>query len=63
ELTEVNQLEEKLNTEAADNPNLPFWRLGFKYGATVNRAYIRWAEEALASLRKMETNRSEKMKC
>ena len=56
ELNEVNQLEKKLNIEGADNPNLPFWRLAFKYGEYINRAYVQWAEEALTALRKMETN-------
>ena len=54
ELSEVNQLEEKLNVEQTDNPNFPFWRLAFKYGEYINRAYIEWADEALAELRKMD---------
>ena len=60
ELAEVNQMQERLNTAETDNPNVPFWRLGFKYGETVNRAYIRWANEALAALRKMEPNSPKK---
>ena len=62
ELKDVKRLEKKLNKEAGNNPNLPFWRLGFKYGAYINRAYIRWAEEAMVTLRKMEPKSPQKKK-
>ena len=54
ELKEVEELKERLKNEEVDDPNMPFWQLAFSYGEHVNRAYIEWAEEALAALRKME---------
>jgi len=54
ELKEIETLKERLTQEVVDDPNLPFWQLAFTYGEHVNRAYINWAEEALAALRKME---------
>ena len=55
ELTEMRQLKKRFKTDAADNPNMPFWQLAFDYGEHVNRAYIQWAEKALGALRKMKT--------
>jgi DNA-binding PadR family transcriptional regulator len=54
ELKEVEELKKRLKNEEVDDPNMPFWQLAFSYGEHVNRAYIEWAEEALAALRKME---------
>lgn len=54
ELIELEKLEGRFQKEGAENPNQPFWQLAFDYGKHVNQAYIRWADEALASLRKME---------
>ena len=56
ELKEIETLKERFNNEEVDDPNLPFWQLAFAYGEHVNRAYINWAEEAIASLRQMESN-------
>ena len=55
ELTELEELKDQFQINRAENPNHPFWQLAFDYGKHVNRAYIQWAEEALTSLRKMET--------
>jgi DNA-binding PadR family transcriptional regulator len=55
DLKEIETLKERFNNEEVDDPNMPFWQLAFNYGEHVNRAYINWAEEALATLRKMET--------
>lgn len=54
ELTELEELKEQFHIDRAENPNHPFWQLAFDYGKHVNRAYIQWAQKALASLRKME---------
>jgi len=54
ELTEIRQLKKRFKTDAADNPNMPFWQLAFDYGEHVNRAYIQWAEKAIGALRKMK---------
>jgi hypothetical protein len=44
--------------DGAENPNQPFWLLAFDYGRHINRAYIQWADEALAALHKMESKAS-----
>ena len=54
DLKEIEILKRRFNSEEVDDPNMPFWRLAFGYGEHVNRAYIKWAEEALAALSKME---------
>jgi PadR family transcriptional regulator AphA len=54
ELKEVEELKERFINEEVDDPNIPFWQLAFSYGEHVNRAYIEWAEETLAALRKMD---------
>ena len=62
ELKEIESLKERFTQEEVDDPNLPFWQLAFAYGEHVNRAYINWAEEALATLRKMESKTSSREK-
>jgi DNA-binding PadR family transcriptional regulator len=57
ELFELDELKEQFQKGDAENPNQPFWQLAFDYGKHVNQAYIQWADEAIALLRKME-NRS-----
>ncbi len=54
ELTEIEELQQRFDQEDVDDPNMPFWQLAFSYGDHVNRAYIKWAEEAIVALRKME---------
>ena len=54
ELAEIEVLKKRLEQEEDDDPNMPFWQLAFSYGEHVNRAYIEWAKEAIASLRNME---------
>jgi len=58
ELSEVEDLKARFQIEQADDPNMPFWKLAFAYGEHVNRAYINWANEALAALRKVENQTS-----
>ena len=58
ELKEVEELKERFINEEVDDPNIPFWQLTFSYGEHVNRAYIEWAEETLAALRKMDDTAS-----
>ena len=57
DLKEIETLKKRFDQEEVDDPNMPFWQLAFAYGEHVNRAYINWAEEALASLRGMDTKR------
>ena len=54
ELGEIAVLKAHFHHQKVDDPNMPFWQLALAYGEHVNRAYIQWAEEALAALRKME---------
>ena len=54
ELTEIEALKKRFQQEEVEDPNMPFWQLAFSYGEHVNRAYIKWAEEAIAALREME---------
>jgi DNA-binding PadR family transcriptional regulator len=54
ELNDINVLKKRFEQEEVDDPNMPFWQLAFSYGEHVNRAYIEWAEEAIAALREME---------
>jgi len=56
DLKKIETLKERFNNEEVDDPNMPFWQLAFAYGEHVNRAYINWAEEAIASLNQMESN-------
>ena len=58
ELKEIKTQKELFGNEEVDDPNMPFWQLALSYGEHVNRAYINWAQEALASLRKMENKTS-----
>jgi DNA-binding PadR family transcriptional regulator len=56
ELGEIAVLKAHFQHRDVDDPNIPFWQLSFSYGEHVNRAYIKWAEEAIASLSEMEIN-------
>ena len=56
ELKKIETLKGRFEPDEVDDPNMPFWQLAFAYGEHINRAYIYWAEEAVASLRKMEDN-------
>jgi len=54
ELKEIEILKKRFEHAEVDDSNMPFWQLAFAYGEHVNRAYINWAEEAIAALREME---------
>jgi len=56
ELKEIETLKGRFEPDEIDDPNMPFWQLAFAYGEHINRAYINWAEEAVAALREMEDN-------
>ena len=58
ELKEIETLKKRFEHEEIEDPNMPFWQLAFAYGEHVNRAYIEWAEEAVAALREMENKTS-----
>ena len=54
ELKEIESIKAYFEHQEVVDPNLPFWRLAFGYGEHVNRAYIKWAEEAIVALHEME---------
>jgi len=54
DLKEIETLKKRFEHEEVDDANMPFWQLAFSYGEHVNRAYINWAEEAIATLHEME---------
>ena len=54
ELGEIVVLKAHFQHREVDDPNMPFWQLALAYGEHINRAYIQWAEEALAALRDMK---------
>ena len=54
ELEEIEALKKDFEFQEVNDPNTPFWELAISYGEHVNRAYITWAEEALARLSEME---------
>ena len=53
-LEEIKATEKVLKADYKDNPALPYWLITVKYGLHVNRAYLRWCEETLAVLKRME---------
>jgi DNA-binding PadR family transcriptional regulator len=57
ELEEIEAFKKQFAFQEVKDPNMPFWQLAFSYGEHVNRAYITWAEEALATLSEMEPQR------
>jgi hypothetical protein len=61
ELKEIEALKERFEHTEVDDPNMPFWRLAFGYGEHVNRAYIKWAEEAIAALKKMDKDTEQRI--
>ena len=61
ELKEIEALKERFEHTEVDDPNMPFWRLAFGYGEHVNRAYIQWADEAIAALRKMDQDTEQRI--
>jgi DNA-binding PadR family transcriptional regulator len=54
ELKELEAIKEQFEHQEVEDPNMLFWKLSFGYGEHVNRAYIKWAEEAIAALHEME---------
>jgi len=62
ELKEIETLKERFENEEINDPNMPFWKLAFTYGEHVNRAYINWAEEAIAALSEMNEDSPERSK-
>ena len=54
ELKEIEALKQEFEHQEVDEPNMPFWQPAFNYGEHMNRAYVNWAEEALAALSEMD---------
>ena len=54
ELDELQLIKEQFENQEVDDPNIPYWRLAFGYGEHVNRAYVKWAEESIVALKKMD---------
>ena len=38
-------------------PDVPYWRMAARFGQLQLEAHLRWAEETLTTLRKMEAGR------
>ncbi len=50
-LQRFDAIEERLQAEHADNPDLPYWLLTISYGRHVCQARLQWCDEALATLK------------
>jgi DNA-binding PadR family transcriptional regulator len=59
ELKALIAIEERLKTEQANKPNLPYMLMTVSYGQHVNQALLQWCEETLSALKKMN-QRSDK---
>ena len=53
-LKELKASKEMLKADGEDNANLTYWLMTLRYGQHVNRAYLRWCDETLTELRRME---------
>ena len=54
ELKGLGPLEKQVRIQKADHPNLPYWLMAVNFGRILNEAYIRWCDETLRTLGKME---------
>ena len=57
DLAQTTQLRAMVEEEYRDDPAMPYLRLALDYGHRVNRAYLDWAEEAVATLKALSTDR------
>jgi DNA-binding PadR family transcriptional regulator len=54
ELQTYRAIAKKLRKEEANDPQLPFWLMTLKMGQHRSRAMVKWCEETLAELAKLE---------
>ena len=57
-LDQTNQLMAMVENEYREEPALPYLKLALKYGQYVNRAYLEWADEAIAELKSLQEDRT-----
>jgi len=56
-LEKFRQIERELLTQMERYPDVPYWRMAARFGQLELEAHMRWAEETLTVLRKMEASR------
>jgi PadR family transcriptional regulator, regulatory protein AphA len=52
-LERYHAIEEGLQDEHADHPDLPYWLMTLSYGRQVSRALVTWADETLSALKRL----------
>ena len=53
-LRELTRLEHEEIAQSQQYPGAPYWKMAARFGQMELQAHLRWAEETLAELRKME---------
>jgi hypothetical protein len=53
-LEKFRQIERELMSQMGRYPDVPYWRMAARFGQLELEAHLRWAEETLKALRKME---------
>jgi PadR family transcriptional regulator AphA len=53
-LQRYTEKKQHLEREYAESPGMPFWRMTLRYGIAEAEAMLRWAEDGLEELRKIE---------
>jgi DNA-binding PadR family transcriptional regulator len=56
-LEKFRQIECELIAQMQHYPDAPYWRMAARFGQLELEAHLRWAEESLTALRKMEVGR------
>src|SRR5208337_3267486 len=56
-LEKFRQIERELLAQMGRYPDVPYWRMAARFGQLELEAHLRWAEETLTALRKMEASR------
>ncbi|MFZ0337954.1 MAG: PadR family transcriptional regulator [Terracidiphilus sp.] len=56
-LEKFRQVEREMMPQMDRYPDVPYWRMAARYGQLQLEAHLRWAEETLTTLRKMEASR------
>ena len=51
------QIERELRSQMRRYPDVPYWRMAARFGQLEVEAHLRWAEETLKALRKLEAGR------
>ena len=54
DLQQTNELLEQMETGYLEGPSKPYMKLALRYGHRVNRAYLDWADEAIAALKALQ---------